>query len=120
MGLVLSCMDWLQEASPEYVESLLGLSSATLGLIAADPSGSRVIEAFLEGPADSKKKKKLLSKLSDNFADIAATASGNFLVEKIYANGVILSFCCNLAGWCFLMKWKAIPATRQQNLVSIL
>lgn len=81
-------MSLLQEASSSYVAGLLDLNASCLSQVAADPSGSRVLEAFLDSPFPGKVKQKLLSKLSDHYASIAATGSGNFLIEKIYASGV--------------------------------
>ena len=79
---------WLQEASSEYVNSLLDLVPKTLGRVAVDPSGSRVLEAFLESPAPSKLKKKLLKKMRGHYAAAALTPAGNYLVEKCFTLAV--------------------------------
>ena len=57
--------------------------------IAADPGGSRVMEAVIESSAaNAKAKKKLLKKMSGYFGTIASTPAGNFLVEKCYTFAV--------------------------------
>ena len=60
--------------------------------VAADPGGSRVMEAVLESPSvNAKAKKKLLKKLTGYYGSIASTPAGNFLVEKCYSFAVSLS-----------------------------
>ena len=68
----------------EWVESLLGLSPKVLARVAADGGGSRVLEAFLEGTAAGKTKKRLFRKLQGNYGAIALTLGGNHFVEKCY------------------------------------
>ena len=52
--------------------------------MAADGGGSRVLEAFLEGTAAGKTKKRLVRKLTGNYGAIALTLGGNHFVEKCY------------------------------------
>ena len=78
----------VQEASGEYVDSLLSLKPDELSKVAADPSGSRVLEAFLASNVARKVKAKLLKKLASHWATIAVTPAGNFFTEKSYAFGV--------------------------------
>lgn len=89
--MALSCENGLilQEGSSEFLDSFLELSPQQLAIIAADPGGSRVMEALLETPsANAKAKKKLLKKLSGYYGAISSTPSGNFLVEKCYGFAV--------------------------------
>lgn len=79
---------YLQEASAEFYDSFLEIPSQQMARIAADPGGSRVMEALLESPASAKLKKKLLKKLQGYYATIATVPAGNFLVEKCYSFSV--------------------------------
>ena len=93
----------LQEGSAEFVDSFLELPAQQLARVAADPGGSRVMEALLESPSiNAKAKKKLLKKLTGFYGTIASTPAGNFLVEKCYSFAVSLpplnarDLLCNL------------------------
>ncbi|GFH14386.1 uncharacterized protein HaLaN_10428 [Haematococcus lacustris] len=60
------------------------MSTADLARVGRDPSGSRVLEALLEGTAPAKVKQKLLGNMSGGFGVMALTGSGSFLVERCY------------------------------------
>jgi hypothetical protein len=74
----------LQPASQDYISSLLALSPAALAHVAADPSGSRVVEALLLGPAPAAAKQQLLQRLQGHWAAVAMSAPGSFVVEKAF------------------------------------
>ena len=80
------CM--LQEAGAPFSESLAALPDAALAHTGADSAGSRVLEAFLEGPAGAKAKKRALRKLRGSYARLAATPGGSHAVQACYRAGV--------------------------------
>ena len=55
---------------------------------AADPSGSRCLEALLHGNAPPKVKARLLAALKGTFGAVAGSAPGSYLVEAAYNTGV--------------------------------
>ncbi|GIL74790.1 hypothetical protein Vretimale_2348 [Volvox reticuliferus] len=70
-----------QGACRSFTDSVASLKPHDAARVGADPSGSRVLEALLEGNAPAKVKGALLSALADHWDAVAATASGSFLVE---------------------------------------
>ena len=87
LGSLLICC--LQEGSAEFIDSFLDLPAQQMARVAADPGGSRVMEAVLQSSSvNAKAKKKLLKKLAGYYGIIARTPAGNFLVEKCYSFAV--------------------------------
>lgn len=82
----MSCV--LQEAGAPFSESLADLSDVQLSHAGADSAGSRVLEAFLEGHASAKTKKRALRKLRGSYARLAATPGGSHAVQACYKAGV--------------------------------
>ena len=78
----------------------MDLSSGELARVAADPGGSRVLEAFLESSANAKLKKRAMKKLQGSYGAIALTQGGNHLVEKCYIYAVRL----DLIGLCLCKR----------------
>ncbi|GLI69480.1 hypothetical protein VaNZ11_014112 [Volvox africanus] len=73
-----------QGACRAFTDSVAGLKPHDAARVGADPSGSRVLEALLEGNAPAKVKGTLLAALADHWDAVATTASGSFLVETAY------------------------------------
>ncbi|GIL48187.1 hypothetical protein Vafri_4870 [Volvox africanus] len=73
-----------QGACRAFTDSVASLKPHDAARVGADPSGSRVLEALLEGNAPAKVKGTLLAALADHWDAVATTASGSFLVETAY------------------------------------
>ena len=90
------------------MDSFLDLPSQQMARVAADPGGSRVMEAVLQSPAvNAKAKKKLLKKLTGYYGTIASTPAGNFLVEKCYSFAV--SSCIVVRDIPAGQDWSMLP-----------
>lgn len=87
----------MQEASKEFTDSLLTLTPKELARVAADPSGSRALDALLES-GNKKVNRKLLLKLEGSYGAIASVPAGNHLVEKCFS--VAASFPLSWARTC--------------------
>lgn len=83
----------LQEAGAPFAEALADLSDAELAHAGADSAGSRVLEAFLEGPAGARARKRALRKLRGSYARLAATPGGSHAVQACYRAGVRALAC---------------------------
>ncbi|KAL3695357.1 hypothetical protein R1sor_009433 [Riccia sorocarpa] len=74
-----------KECSQQFCSSIAALESVSLLNSARDPSGSRVLEAFLESSAaPPKHKQRIIHKLEGHFAELALHPIGCFIVEKSY------------------------------------
>ncbi|KAL3528538.1 hypothetical protein ACH5RR_007860 [Cinchona calisaya] len=67
-----------------YITSITSLEDSQVLEASKDPSGSRVIEAFLSSNASSKQKRKLVVKLRGHFGELSVHSSGSFTVEKCF------------------------------------
>lgn len=67
-----------------YIASLTSLEASQVIQTSQDPSGSRVIEAFLCSDASAKQKRKLVHKLSGHFGELSMHSSGSFTIEKSF------------------------------------
>ncbi|KAL0801643.1 hypothetical protein Bca101_056819 [Brassica carinata] len=65
-----------------YITSLTSMKPEHTIETAKDPSGGRVIEAFLASNAASKQKRRLIIKLRGHFGELSLHSSGSFTVEK--------------------------------------
>ena len=98
----------MQEASGEYVDSLLSLKPDELSKVAADPSGSRVLEAFLASNVARKVKAKLLKKLASHWATIAVTPAGKLLYGKelrLWGERLAVQPICHRLSECSSVTW---------------
>ncbi|KAG6541139.1 hypothetical protein Mapa_017510 [Marchantia paleacea] len=74
-----------KECSQQFCSSIAALETVSLLHAVRDPSGSRVLEAFLESSAaPPKHKHRIISKLEGHFAEMALHPIGCFIVEKSY------------------------------------
>ncbi|KAJ9532532.1 hypothetical protein QJQ45_010607 [Haematococcus lacustris] len=83
-AILINLLRFAQGACRVFTDSLVEMSTADLARVGRDPSGSRVLEALLEGTAPAKVKQKLLGNMSGGFGVMALTGSGSFLVERCY------------------------------------
>ncbi|KAL0701556.1 hypothetical protein Bca4012_057678 [Brassica carinata] len=67
-----------------YITSLTSMKPEHTIETAKDPSGGRVIEAFLASNAASKQKRRLIIKLRGHFGELSLHSSGSFTVEKCF------------------------------------
>ncbi|XP_013649542.1 pumilio homolog 23 [Brassica napus] len=67
-----------------YITSLTSMKPEYTVETAKDPSGARVIEAFLASNAASKQKRRLIIKLRGHFGELSLHKSGSFTVEKCF------------------------------------
>lgn len=67
-----------------YVISIISLGESHILQTTKDPSGSRVIEAFLASDASAKQKRRLVLKLRGHFGEISLHPSGSFTIEKCF------------------------------------
>ena len=86
--------DGMQEASADFANGLESLAHDQLVLLGGSGGGSRAVQAFLEGPATSKAKRRLIKKLASGFGTLALTPGGSFLTESCFGAAVCLGF-----GW---------------------
>lgn len=70
-----------------YVTSIISLEDRHILQTTKDPSGSRVIEAFLASDALAKLKRRLVHKLRGHFGEISLHPSGSFTIEKYFNSG---------------------------------
>lgn len=85
---ILACLlGYGQGACRTFTDSVAALSGQDASYVASDPSGSRVIEALLEGTAPAKVKSRMMEGLKGGFGKMAMTGAGSFVVEKCYAYG---------------------------------
>lgn len=77
-----------QEASSDFAEALADLAVGQLVHVGGDSGGSRALEAFLDGAASAKLKKKVIRKLAGSFAKLAGTPGGSHVVQTCYRVGV--------------------------------
>ncbi|KAA0059354.1 pumilio-like protein 23 [Cucumis melo var. makuwa] len=67
-----------------YITSITSMEDNHVLEVAKDPSGSRVIEAFLNSDAPAKLKRRLIMKLRGHFGELSMQLSSSFTVEKCY------------------------------------
>ncbi|CAH9079071.1 unnamed protein product [Cuscuta epithymum] len=67
-----------------FVSSITSLEEHQLLAVSKDPSGSRVIEAFLNSNVSAKLKRKLVIKLQGHFGELSVHPSGSFMIEKCF------------------------------------
>ncbi|KAL2493361.1 Pumilio23 [Abeliophyllum distichum] len=68
----------------QYISSITSLEDNHVLEASKDPSGARVIEAFLSSNASTKHKRKLVIKLRGHFGELSVHPSGSFTVEKCF------------------------------------
>ncbi|KAI3455681.1 hypothetical protein Pfo_012344 [Paulownia fortunei] len=68
-----------------YITSITSLEDKHVLEASKDPSGARVIEAFLISNASPKQKHKLVIKLRGHFGELSVLPSGSFTVEKCFS-----------------------------------
>eukprot|EP00898_Chlorokybus_atmophyticus_P000557 jgi/Chlat1/1501/Chrsp12S02043 len=73
--------------SKPFLDAFSALEPTQALMMARDPIASHVVEAFLQGPAGEKLKKKFIRKLIGHFADLGTEAAGSHCVEKCFAWG---------------------------------
>lgn len=99
--VVQAMMGFSPQSAAVLLHSFQSLSTEYLVSLAQDPTGSRVVEAYLlKGPASFKEKKKFVLKLEGKFADVACHSCGSFFVEKCFHFGdlpVKSAICHDLA-----------------------
>ncbi|GLC52285.1 hypothetical protein PLESTB_000605000 [Pleodorina starrii] len=83
-SILIQVLRYGQGACRSFTDSVVGLQPHDAARVGADPSGSRVLEALLEGNAPAKVKGALFAALADHWDAVACTASGSFLVETAY------------------------------------
>lgn len=82
---VVTLFKYPADASKKWATALADMSDGELAVVAQDPGGCRVLEAYLEGPGGAPKKvRKVLQSLAGSWAGIAATGAGARFVEKCY------------------------------------
>jgi nucleolar protein 9 len=85
---ILACLlGYGQGACRTFTDSVAALKGHDAYQVASDPSGSRVIEALIEGTAPTKVKMRMMEGLKGGFGRIAMTGAGSFVVEKCYSYG---------------------------------
>ncbi|OIT05222.1 PREDICTED: pumilio homolog 23 isoform X1 [Nicotiana attenuata] len=67
-----------------YVTSITSLEEHHVLAASKDPSGSRVIESFLNSNILAKQKRKLVAKLRGHFGELSVHPFGSFTVEKCF------------------------------------
>ncbi|XP_015070358.1 pumilio homolog 23 isoform X2 [Solanum pennellii] len=67
-----------------YVTSITSLEEHHVLEASKDPSGSRVIESFLNSNISGKQKRKLVAKLRGHFGELSVHPFGSFTVEKCF------------------------------------
>lgn len=67
-----------------YVTSITSLEEHHVLEASKDPSGSRVIESFLNSNLSGKQKRKLVAKLRGHFGELSVHPFGSFTVEKCF------------------------------------
>ncbi|KAG8364895.1 hypothetical protein BUALT_Bualt18G0046100 [Buddleja alternifolia] len=67
-----------------YITSIISLEDNQVLEASKDPSGARVIEAFLSSNAPAKQKRKLVIKLRGHFGELSVLPSGSFTVDKCF------------------------------------
>ncbi|KAG8380221.1 hypothetical protein BUALT_Bualt07G0170800 [Buddleja alternifolia] len=67
-----------------YITSITSLEDNQVLEASKDPSGARVIEAFLSSSAPAKQKRKLVIKLRGHFGELSVLPSGSFTVDKCF------------------------------------
>ncbi|KAG2451956.1 hypothetical protein HYH02_003730 [Chlamydomonas schloesseri] len=83
-SILIQVLRYGQGACRAFTDSVAGLQPHDAARVGADPSGSRVLEALLEGNAPAKVKAGLLRALAPHWELVASTGSGAFLVEAAY------------------------------------
>ena len=85
---ILACLlGYGQGACRTFTDSVAALHGRDASTVASDPSGSRVIEALIEGTAPAKVKAMMMEGLKGGFGRVAMTGAGSFVVEKCYSYG---------------------------------
>lgn len=72
------------DASQKFAKAVSTLSPEDAAVIGGDGGGSRVLEAFIRGPASTKQKKALLQQLRGSWAAVAVTLPGSHLVQTCH------------------------------------
>lgn len=67
-----------------YITSITSLEEHHVLEASKDPSGSRVIESFLNSNISAKQKRKLIAKLRGHFGELSVHPFGSFTVEKCF------------------------------------
>ncbi|KAG9159042.1 hypothetical protein Leryth_018584 [Lithospermum erythrorhizon] len=67
-----------------FLSSITSLEENQVLNTSKDPSGARVIEAFLNSNSSTKHKRKLVVKLRGHFGELSFHQSGSFTVEKCF------------------------------------
>lgn len=67
-----------------FISGITSLEEHQLLEASKDPSGSRVIEAFLNSNVSAKHKRKLLIKLQGHFGELSVHPLGSFMIEKCF------------------------------------
>jgi hypothetical protein len=80
-----------QEASADVAESLADLPADALLHMGCDSGGSRAFEAFLNGHASAKVKKRVIRKLKGSYGKLAGTPGGSHVVQTAYVVAVCTS-----------------------------
>ncbi|KIY97090.1 puf protein [Monoraphidium neglectum] len=88
-ALLAAILGFPKNASRDFAASVAALTPADAARCAADPAGSRVLEALITGPAGTETKKQLLGKLAGSWGKVALKAPGSFLVERAFGWGDI-------------------------------
>ena len=85
---ILACLlGYGQGACRTFTDSVAALTGRDASNVASDPSGSRVVEALLEGTAPEKVKTRMMAGLKGGLGRVAMTGAGSFVVEKCFAYG---------------------------------
>ncbi|GFR46342.1 hypothetical protein Agub_g7913 [Astrephomene gubernaculifera] len=86
-SILIQLLRYGQGACRAFTDSVVALQPHDAARVGADPSGSRVLEALLEGNAPAKVKSQLLGRLAGHWEAVAGTGAGSFLVEAAYRGG---------------------------------
>ncbi|VFQ86134.1 unnamed protein product [Cuscuta campestris] len=72
------------ECIQAFASSITSLEKDQLLVVSKDPSGSRVVEAFLNSNVSAKLKRKLVIKLQGHFGELSVHHVGAFMIEKCF------------------------------------
>ncbi|BDA51236.1 Nucleolar protein 9 [Coccomyxa sp. Obi] len=76
-----------KEVSTDFAESVADMSPAQLVHMGGDGGGSRALEAFLDGDASAKLKKRVIRKLTGSHAKLAGSPGGSHVVQTCFRVG---------------------------------
>eukprot|EP00798_Chlamydomonas_sp_ICE-L_P020653 gene20653-27439_t len=83
--ILINVLKFGQGSCRSFTDSVAALGRHDAVRVGRDPSGSRVLETFLEGSAPIKVKYRFLTNLVGGFGDVALTAAGSFVMERCYS-----------------------------------